>query len=138
MRVPHPFFAFFAKKGGRQDCPKAQFVEGHNFSRAVKQQKKDSGTANPDKNHPARSLLFQSLRRRVNHLLNHVIPSAVEGPCVVELPGAPRLAPFKTWDSTPPASSVSFSPFQSIRSIFQYGRPPLKRTARLTKKYGVF
>jgi hypothetical protein len=27
------------------------------------------------------------------------------------------LAPFETWDSTAPASSVSFSPFRSIRPV---------------------
>jgi hypothetical protein len=68
--VPHPFFAHFAKKGGTRDDRKAQSVKGHDFSRAIKIRKRfrPRKPARPDKKKIARSPLFQSLRRPVNHL----------------------------------------------------------------------
>jgi hypothetical protein len=51
MRVPHPCFAFFAKKGGSRDHPKARFVGRARLQSCHKAQKKDSGNANP----PART-----------------------------------------------------------------------------------
>jgi hypothetical protein len=65
------FFAHFAKKGGRQHCRKARFLwEGHDFSRAIKTRNRfrHRQPARPDKKQIARSPLFQSLRRPVNHL----------------------------------------------------------------------
>jgi hypothetical protein len=63
--VPHPFFAHFAKKGGRRHCRKARFVEGHDFSRAIKIRKRfrHRKPARPDKKLKKRSPAHLSSNR---------------------------------------------------------------------------
>jgi hypothetical protein len=132
---------FCTNSGAIDICPRPRgFVEGHDFSRAVSDRKKDSGTTKlPERTKALRPLTSLSpiAPPPCQSSPTRVIPSEVEGPCVVPQP-KPRV-PHVSRRSRRGIPLLRRHPYRSrhfdqfVRS-FRHGRPSLKRPTTAKSK----